>query len=58
MIFRAPGLRAGLGWLKAMVLPTAGSGAYPALRYVDGRTLILLAPVFCCAALRSGCGRG
>ena len=43
VIFRAPGLRAGLGWLKAMVLPTAGSGAYPALRYVDGRTLILLA---------------
>lgn len=43
VLFRAPGLRAGLLWLRAMVLPTAGSGAYPVLRYLDGRILLVLA---------------
>lgn len=43
VIFRAPGLRAAAGWLRAMLLPAAGSGAYPAARYLDGRMLLLLA---------------
>lgn len=41
VIFRAPGLHAGLGWLRAMLLPTAGNGAYPCMRYLDGRTVLL-----------------
>ena len=43
VIFRAPGLRAGLLWLKAMVVPAAGFAAWPVSRYIDGRTLVLLA---------------
>ena len=43
VLFRAPGLRAGVLWLKAMWLPAAGFAAYPAARYWDGRTLLLLA---------------
>ena len=43
VIFRAPGLRAGLLWLKAMVVPTAGFAAWPVSRFIDGRTLVLLA---------------
>ena len=43
VIFRAPGLRAGLVWLKAMALPAAGFAAWPVSRYIDGRTLVLLA---------------
>ena len=43
VLFRAPGLRAGLLWLRAMLVPTAGSGAYPVARYLDGRILLLLA---------------
>ncbi len=41
VIFRAPGLRAGAMWLKAMFIPTAGSGVYPALRYIDTRIIVL-----------------
>lgn len=41
VIFRAPGLHAGIGWLRAMLLPAAGSGAYPCMRYLDGRTVLL-----------------
>ena len=43
VIFRAPGLRAGLVWMRAMILPTQGSAAYPVTRYLDGRTILLLA---------------
>lgn len=43
VIFRAPGLRAGVLWLKAMVLPAAGFAAYPLTRYLDPRTLLLVA---------------
>ena len=43
VLFRAPGLRAAAGWLRAMLLPSAGSGAWPALRYLDGRMALLLA---------------
>ena len=43
VLFRAPGLKAGLQWLRAMLLPTAGSAAYPVARYLDGRILLLLA---------------
>lgn len=43
VIFRAPGLRAGVLWLKAMVLPAAGFAAYPLTRYLDPRTLLLMA---------------
>lgn len=43
VIFRAPGLRAGLLWLKAMLLPAAGFAAYPVTRYLDPRTLLLVA---------------
>lgn len=43
VIFRAPGLRAAAGWLRAMLLPTGGSGAFPAARYLDGRMALLLA---------------
>lgn len=43
VLFRAPGLRAAAGWLRAMLLPAAGSGAWPALRYLDGRMALLLA---------------
>lgn len=43
VIFRAPGLRAGVLWLKAMVLPAAGFAAYPVARYLDPRTLLLVA---------------
>lgn len=42
VLFRAPGLRAAAGWLRAMLLPTAGSGAYPVLRYLDARMALLL----------------
>lgn len=54
VIFRAPGLRAGLGWLRAMLLPAAGSGAYPCLRYLDGRTVLLaLAGIALCGPLQT-----
>ena len=43
VLFRAPGLRAGVLWLEAMWRPAAGFAAYPAARYWDGRTLLLLA---------------
>ena len=43
VIFRAPGLRAGLVWMRAMILPTQGSAAYPVTRYLDDRTILLLA---------------
>ena len=43
VLFRAPGLRAGLAWLGAMLLPCSGSAAWPAARYLDGRSLVLLA---------------
>ena len=43
VLFRAPGLKAGLQWLCAMLLPTVGSAAYPVARYLDGRILLLLA---------------
>ena len=43
VLFRAPGLRAGLLWLRAMLLPAAGFAAYPVSRYLDIRTLVLLA---------------
>ena len=42
VIFRAPGLRAGLLWLRAMLLPTDGCAAWPVSRYLDPRTLVLL----------------
>ncbi|MDL2294562.1 MBOAT family protein [Ruminococcaceae bacterium OttesenSCG-928-D13] len=42
VIFRAPGLREGMGIIKAMFLPTAGSAAYPLARFVDGRILFLV----------------
>ncbi|MDD4850279.1 MAG: MBOAT family protein [Gemmiger sp.] len=43
VIFRAPGLNAGVALLRRMLLPTPGSVAYPVLRYLDARTLLLLA---------------
>ncbi len=43
VIFRAPGLGAGLAFWRQMLLPAAGSAAYPVLRYLDGRTALLLA---------------
>ncbi len=42
VIFRAPGLRAGGSIIKAMFIPTAGNAAYPVLRYIDARMVILL----------------
>ena len=43
VIFRAPGLRAGLMWLRAMFLPAAGNPAYPLARFADARLWFLLA---------------
>ena len=43
VIFRAPGLRAGIVWIRTMFLPTAGNFAYPVLRFVDARLWFLLA---------------
>lgn len=42
VLFRAPGLRAGLQWLRTMWTPTAASAAYPVIRYMDSRTMLLL----------------
>ena len=42
VIFRAPGLNAGLTLLRRMFIPTAGSAAYPVGRYLDGRIVVLL----------------
>ena len=42
-VFRAPGLRAGIQWLRAMWLPAAGGAAWPVMRYLDGRILCLTA---------------
>lgn len=42
VIFRAPGLRAGILWLKAMLLPATGFAAYPVTRYLDPRTILLV----------------
>lgn len=51
VIFRAPGLRAGISWLMAMFIPTAGSGVYPAMRYIDGRTVLLALIAILCSGL-------
>ena len=58
VLFRAPGLRAGALWLKAMWMPTAGFAAYPAARYWDGRTLLLLAAgLLLCGPVQAGLPR-
>ena len=43
VIFRAPGLREGALWLKAMFLPTAGSAAFPLVRFLDAKRLVFAA---------------
>ena len=54
VIFRAPGLNAGLSLLKRMFLPSAGSAAYPVLRYLDLRMAVLLiAAVLLCGLLQT-----
>ncbi len=42
VIFRAPGLGAGLSIIKNMFIFTKGNMAYPVLRYIDLRTVILI----------------
>ncbi len=42
VIFRAPGINAGLAIIKNMFIPSAGSAAYPILRYIDLRLIVLL----------------
>ncbi len=48
VIFRAPGLRYGLSFIKAMFIPTNGGGIYPVTQFVDGKILlfVLLGVVF------------
>ena len=43
VIFRAPGLREGALWLKAMFLPTAGSAAFPLVRFRAAKRLVFAA---------------
>lgn len=43
VIFRAPGLREGALWLRAMFLPTAGSAAFPLVRFLDAKRLAFAA---------------
>ena len=42
VIFRAPGLRYAISVIKAMFIPTAGSGAYPAAQFVDVKTVVFV----------------
>lgn len=58
VLFRAPGLRAAAGWLRVMLLPTAGSGAWPVLRYLDARMAVLLcAGLLLCGPLQAALPR-
>lgn len=58
VLFRAPGLRAAAGWLRVMLLPTAGSGAWPVLRYLDARmALLLCAGLLLCGPLQAALPR-
>ena len=43
VIFRAPGLREGALWLRAMFQPTAGSAAFPLVRFLDAKRLAFAA---------------
>ncbi len=42
VIFRAPGLNAGITIIKNMFIFTSGNKAYPVLRYIDARMAILI----------------
>lgn len=42
VLFRAPGLHAALGTFRAMLLPTAGSAAFPLGRFLDAKLVLLL----------------
>ncbi len=42
VIFRAPGLRYGLSFIKAMFIPTNGGGIYPATQFIDGKVLLFV----------------
>ncbi len=42
VIFRAPGLNSGLAIIKNMFIPTDGNIAYPVLRYIDARMVVLI----------------
>ena len=54
VIFRAPGLREGVLWLKAMFLPTMGSAAYPLMRFLDAKRIVFaLAGILLCGPLQA-----
>lgn len=56
MIFRAPGRGPGPFVQKALVIPAAGFAAWPVSRFIDGRTLVLLAAGLLLAARPRRCG--
>ncbi|MEG1126861.1 MAG: MBOAT family O-acyltransferase, partial [Oscillospiraceae bacterium] len=42
VIFRAPGLKAGISTVLKLFIPTSGNSAYPVSRYIDARLMFLI----------------
>ena len=58
VLFRAPGLRSALGYMGRMLFPAAEGVAATAVRFLDGRTIVLLVlGVLLCGPLQSLCKR-
>ncbi len=56
VIFRAPGLNAGITIIKSMFVPTLGAEAYPIMRYIDPRSaLLILTGIILCGILQFLC---
>ena len=56
VIFRAPGLRYGLAFIKAMFVPTAATGIYPVAGFIDTKLVVfLIAGVILCGFLQEKC---
>lgn len=53
VIFRAPGLRYAMRAIRAMFIPTAGSGIYPAAVFIDAKLIcFMLAGIVLCGFLQ------